>query len=207
MSYDKNIINLNETLLYGKGTHKKCYVHPNNKDLCIKLPYNDDGKDDILREIDYMRILEKRKKNYEILPQYYGIVETNLGSGYVFEIIRDYNGNKCKTLEDFITSPSLFTENFNLIVNMLKKLKNELYNNEIITMVLFPENILFQKLSEVEYRIRIVNDMGSAVLIPLEYYISYFAHAKISRRWVKFLDVLKNNYPSDLTYKLIEKIK
>lgn len=207
MRSTKTTVILNESLLYGKGTHKKCYMYPNNKNLCIKLPYNNDGKDDILREIDYMRILKKRKKNYEILPQYYGKVETNLGTGYVFEIIQDYNGNKCQTLEDFITSKTLFANNFNLITNMLKNLKKDLYNNEIITMVLFPENILFQKISETEYRIRIVNDMGSSVLIPLEYYISYFAHNKILRRWVKFLNVLKTKYGSPLTEKLIKEIK
>ena len=79
------------------------------------------------------------------MPQYLGKINTNLGTGYVFEIIRDYNGNKTQTLEDFITSPTLFAENFDLIVHLLKNLKDELYKNEIITMVLFPENILFQK--------------------------------------------------------------
>ena len=48
-------------------------------------------------------------------------------------------------------------------------------------MVLFPENIIFQKTTENKYRIRIINDMGSSVLIPLEYYFSYFAHTKILR--------------------------
>lgn len=165
------------------------------------------GQKDLLREINYIDVLNRRHKDYSILPQYFGKVNTNLGTGYVFEIIRDYNGNKTQTLEDFITSSTLFAENFDLIVHLLKNLKDELYKNEIITMVLFPENILFQKTDENTYRVRIVNDMGSAVLIPLEYHFKYFAHTKILRRWKMFLDVLRNKYASHLSEKLIEEIK
>lgn len=165
------------------------------------------GQKDLLREINYIDVLNRRHKDYSILPQYFGKINTNLGTGYVFEIIRDYNGNKTQTLEDFITSPTLFAENFDLIVHLLKNLKDELYKNEIITMVLFPENILFQKTDENTYRVRIVNDMGSAVLIPLEYHFKYFAHTKILRRWKMFLDVLNNLYTSPLTTKLIKEIE
>ena len=204
---DKQILQLDDTLLYGQGSHKKCFLHPHNKNLCIKLAYNKGGQKDLLREINYIDVLNRRHKDYSILPQYFGKVNTNLGTGYVFEIIRDYNGNKTQTLEDFITSSTLFAENFDLIVHLLKNLKDELYKNEIITMVLFPENILFQKTDENTYRVRIVNDMGSAVLIPLEYHFKYFAHTKILRRWKMFLDVLSNKYASHLSEKLIEEIK
>lgn len=203
----ESIIQLNKDKFYGKGTHKKCFIHPDNKDLCIKVAYNRGGQKDLNREINYIQVLRRRNKDYSILPQYYGKAETNLGTGYVFEIIRDYDGNKCKTLEDFITSNKLFSENFNLIVTLLKELKSELYNNEIITMVLFPENIIFQQTAENVYKVRIINDMGSSVLIPLEYYFTYFARTKILRRWVKFLEVLKTNYNSPLTDKLINEIK
>lgn len=203
----ESIIQLNKDKFYGKGSHKKCFIHPDNKDLCIKVAYNRGGQKDLMREINYIQVLRRRNKDYSILPQYYGKAETNLGTGYVFEIIRDYDGNKCKTLEDFISSNKLFSENFNLIVTLLKELKSELYNNEIITMVLFPENIIFQQTAENVYKVRIINDMGSSVLIPLEYYFTHFARKKILRRWVKFLEVLKTNYNSPLTDKLINEIK
>ena len=203
----ETLIQLNDNLFYGKGTHKKCYLYPDKKDLCIKIAYNRGGQKDLLREINYISVLRRRNKDYSLLPQYYGEVNTNLGKGYVFEIIKDYDGNKCQTLEDFITSPELFADKFTMIASLLKQLKDELYKNEIITMVLFPENIIFQKTSENKYRLRIINDMGSSVLIPLEYHFTYFAHTKILRRWTKFLDVLKNNYQSPLINKLIEEIK
>lgn len=204
---DKQILQLDDTLLYGQGSHKKCFLHPHNKNLCIKIAYNEGGQKDLIREINYIDVLKRRHKDYSILPKYFGKVNTNLGTGYVFEIIRDYNNDRTQTLEDFITDLNLFSQNYSLIVRLLKELKEKLYKNEIITMVLFPENILFQKTDENNYRVRIVNDMGSAVLIPLEYHFKYFAHTKILRRWKMFLDVLRNKYASHLSEKIIEEIK
>ena len=205
--HNKEIIQLDDSLLYGQGPHKKCFLHPHNKNLCIKIAYNEGGQKDLIREINYIDVLKRRHKDYSILPKYFGKVNTNLGTGYVFEIIRDYNNGRTQTLEDFITDLNLFSQNYSLIVRLLKELKEKLYKNEIITMVLFPENILFQKTDENTYRVRIVNDMGSAVLIPLEYHFKYFAHTKILRRWKMFLDVLRNKYASHLSEKLIEEIK
>lgn len=205
--HNKEIIQLDDSLLYGQGSHKKCFLHPHNKNLCIKIAYNEGGQKDLIREINYIDVLKRRHKDYSILPKYFGKVNTNLGTGYVFEIIRDYNNGRTQTLEDFITDLNLFSQNYSLIVRLLKELKEKLYKNEIITMVLFPENILFQKIDENTYRVRIVNDMGSAVLIPLEYHFKYFAHTKILRRWKMFLDVLRNKYASHLSEKLIEEIK
>lgn len=205
--HNKEIIQLDDSLLYGQGSHKKCFLHPHNKNLCIKIAYNEGGQKDLIREINYIDVLKRRHKDYSILPKYFGKVNTNLGTGYVFEIIRDYNNGRTQTLEDFITDLNLFSQNYSLIVRLLKELKEKLYKNEIITMVLFPENILFQKTDENTYRVRIVNNMGSAVLIPLEYHFKYFAHTKILRRWKMFLDVLRNKYASHLSEKLIEEIK
>ena len=198
-----NIIHLDENSYYGKGTHKKCFVHPSNSKLCIKIAYNRGGQKDLLREINYLKVLQRRKKDYSILPQYYGEIKTNLGTGYVYELIRDYDNAQSLTLEDILTNQNLFNIMFETVKNMLLFLKTSLLKNEIITMGLFPENIIFQKTAPDKYNIRLVNDMGSGVLIPLEYHFHYFAKAKVERRWQEFLNTLKNNYNSELTTKLI----
>ena len=199
----KDFLHLDENSYYGKGTHKKCFVHPSNSKLCIKIAYNRGGQKDLLREINYLKVLQRRKKDYSILPQYYGEIKTNLGTGYVYELIRDYDNAQSLTLEDILTNQNLFNTMFETVKNMLLFLKTSLLKNEIITMGLFPENIIFQKTAPDKYNIRLVNDMGSGVLIPLEYHFHYFAKAKVERRWQEFLNTLKNNYNSELTTKLI----
>ncbi len=198
---------LTEDLFYGAGRHKKCYLHPDNDNLCIKIAYNRGGQTDLLREINYIKVLKRRNKNYDLLPQYYGEIETNLGHGYLFEVIRNFDKSKSITLQEILLSPSLFKQNFDLTVKMVKELKEKLFDNEIITMGLFPENVIFQKISTDAYKVRIVNDMGSGVLIPLEYHFHYFAKAKVARRWEQFINTLKKQYSSELTNKLIALIK
>lgn len=199
-------LNLSEDLFYGAGRNKKCYLHPTEDNLCIKIAYNAGGKKDLLREIEYIKILKKRNKNYEILPKYYGEIETNLGHGYVFEVIRNYDKSKSITLQEILLDEKLFDNYFNLTVKLLKDLKNNLFENEIITMGIFPENIIFQQIAHQTYKVRIVNDMGSGVLIPLEYHFRYFAKAKVARRWEEFCANLKKLYPSKLTNELINLI-
>ena len=164
------------------------------------------GQTDLLREINYIKILKKRNKNSDILAKYYGEIETNLGHGYVFEVIRNYDKSKSITLQEILLDEKLFDNYFNLTVKLLKDLKNNLFENEIITMGIFPENIIFQQIDSQTYKVRIVNDMGSGVLIPLEYHFLYFAKAKVARRWEEFITNLKKLYPSGLTNKLISLI-
>lgn len=59
---ESKVVELREELFYGNGRHKKCYIHPENENLCIKVPYNDGGKIDLEREVKFVRLLKKIKK-------------------------------------------------------------------------------------------------------------------------------------------------
>ena len=201
---ESKVVELREELFYGNGRHKKCYIHPENENLCIKVPYNNGGKIDLEREVKFVRLLKKNKKDCSILPEYFSKIQTSRGDGYVFELIKDYDGEKSLTLEDYLSNEELLKKNFGIIVDLLKFLKENLLKNQIITMGLFPENIIFQKIDYDKYRVRIVNDMGSAALIPLEYYSSFFAVRKILRRWKRFVKVVKNDYQNQYAEKLAE---
>ena len=142
------------------------------------------------------------------LPEYYGAVETTLGIGHVYEFITNYDGSPCKTLESFLDNEEILTENYDMLRKELLNFKIYLLANRIITMGLFPENILFQKDGKGTYVIRLVNDMGSAALIPLEYYIGFIARIRINKRWNRFIQYLKSAYAnSKMVLKLADDIK
>lgn len=65
---DKQILQLDDTLLYGQGSHKKCFLHPHNKNLCIKIAYNEGGQKDLIREINYIDVLKRRHKDIVFCP-------------------------------------------------------------------------------------------------------------------------------------------
>lgn len=201
------MITLNEADFLGKGSHKKCYKHPDDSTKCIKMSYSDEGWKDLKRELEYIKVMKRKAKNYDVLPKYYGGVKTNLGEGFVYDFIANYDGSSCITLESVIENDELFSDMYDELVKQLKELKITLVENEIITMGLWPENIIIQYIDKDNFRLRIINDMGSAALIPLEYYFSYVAKLRVKKRWTRFLATLKTHYGSELVDKLVEEIQ
>ena len=203
-----NLITLSEDLFYGKGTHKKCYRHPSDNTKCIKMAYSAYGQKDLDRELKYLKVLSARGGEHRMLPKYFGSVQTNYGIGHIYEFITDYDDRPCWTLEYLCEEDGLLGQHFNMVVKKLKQLKEDMLNESIITMGLFAGNILFQRLSANEFTVRIVNDMGSAALIPLEYYFDYVARIRIKKRWNRFIEHLLNDYGSnELVIKLVEEIR
>lgn len=66
------MILLDEKDFLGKGSHKKCYKHPNDSSKCIKMAYSDEGWKDLKRELEYIKIMNQKCKDYSVLPKYYG---------------------------------------------------------------------------------------------------------------------------------------
>lgn len=56
------------------------------------------------------------------------------------------------------------------------------------------------------YRLCIINDMGSAALIPLEYYLGFVAKIRINKRWSRFINTLRKFYASPVVNKLADRI-
>lgn len=192
----ENLIELNDDLFIGHGRHKHCYRYPNHPDLCLKLAFTKDGKVDLNRELAYLQRLKKSGTDYSMLPKYYGPVQTNLGEAHAYELIINADGSPSLTLEDYLQDDRLLEENFAMLAEKLKALKWEFRKNEIITMGLFSENILIQQTKD-GYRLRIINDMGCAQIIPLPYYFHYFAQKKIQKRWNAFILHLKETFKKD----------
>lgn len=71
----------------GAGRHRKCYTHPDNARRCIKVIYNRDhgGDKEIRRELSYYAHLSRYLTDWSAIPRYYGTVETDCGTGYVYD--------------------------------------------------------------------------------------------------------------------------
>jgi hypothetical protein len=203
----KSTVFLSDEHLIGQGTHKKCYVYPENDTLCIKLPYNSFGEIDLKRELKYIKLLQKRGVCCDILPKYHGEIPTNIGRAHVFELIKDYDGKAPQTLGDYLSSPTMLKENFNTLVEELKILKSKMLAHNIITMGLFAINILCKKESEKRFKLVLINDMGSAAFIPLEYYFTFAARARIERKWNGFVEHMEKKYNNPLVKELAKEIR
>lgn len=202
-----NIIDLTETSVFNNGCHKKVYYHPNNKNWCIKIPYNEEGRDDIKKELFIRERLNKKNITSKILPKYFGIVKTNLGDGYVFELIKDYNDNISMTLEDYLNNEEIFIEKYPEILENISFLKKQLFEENLIIMALFPGNIILQHFYPGKLRPILVNDLGSSALIPLEYFFDYFNRKRTTRRWSRFINYIASHHHYSQAQKFVNALK
>lgn len=201
------MLNLDKAGLIGKGAHRACYKHPDNKSLCVKIMINGSHHSvEIKREKKYYRHLEKRGVSWDMIPRYYGDVETNLGKGSLFDLVTDQDGTVSKSL-DFYLSSSEETEKYHESLSLsLSLLKEYLLNNRIITMNIKPYNILCQKTESGISRSFIVDNIYNSEFIPVSTYISYFARGKILRKWQRLEESLINIYKENKALQQMLKI-
>jgi serine/threonine protein kinase len=138
------------------------------------------------REQSYYRLLEKRNISWEMLPRYYGVIESNLGHGAVFDLIRDYDGEISKTLEYYLSSSEILELQCPCFLQAFYSLKKYLYKYKIIPMDLKPENILYKKTSDKDGDLVIIDNIGNSDFIPVCNYVGYLATKKILRKWHRF---------------------
>lgn len=204
-------INLTEELLLGKGRSKDVYIHPENPAQCIKINARDDCDHRV--EMSYRKSRERRNlPPSPLMVTYVGPIETNLGTGYVFERITDYDGTNSKTLEELIElEQKVRAENTSVrklldtekeypkVLDVLLRLRRELFRENIIVSDMWSYNFMIQFANPSDWRIRIVDDFGSSSWIPVVYYIDYFGAKHVKNRWCKFIKTIVSLYPGLLT--------
>lgn len=162
------MIPLSEQTPLGAGRHRKCYMHPDNARRCIKVIYNREhgGDKEIRRELSYYARLSRYLTDWSAIPRYYGTVETDCGTGYVYDMITDFNGAPSITLTEF-AAQCRYEEDVAVLRQLLKKLKRYLFDNHIVTMSLKPQNVLCQRISESEVVPVVCDNLGESTFIPL----------------------------------------
>lgn len=189
------MIELQTQVLVGKGLHRECYVHPENNNLCIKIVVNGGAKE-TRREQTYYRLLQKRNIDWEMLPRFYGEVETNLGVGAIFDLIRDSDGQVSRTLEYYLEPVPLIKLDDQELQRSLSCLKNYLIEQNIMTMTLKSKNIVYQRREGQNDLCIIIDNIGNSDFVPISSYNRFFGCKKITRKWARFIAVtLKHEYP------------
>lgn len=181
------IIEIAKSDFIGEGSHRACYAHPENKDRCIKVGALNSKES--RRERACYKLLQKRGVTWDSLSQFYGFVETNMGPGEEFDLVRDHDGEISKTLEHYLETDS-DSERSELYYQSLKKafsfLKSDIYDQVILVRTILTENILYKKINEDEGRLVIIDNIGNTDLLPICDYSKFFARRKITRKWQRF---------------------
>lgn len=207
MTVKENFLHLTDADCFSSGTHRKVYRYPGNDKILIKIAFNKDGESDMAREMYIRNKLLKNNIRSRLLPQYHGMVKTNLGKGYLFEYIKDADGTTSRTLEDYLADNVLLEKEYDKVLHAMQDFKRCLFAENIVIMDLFPINIILQRLTDGSLRPQLINDMSSAALISLEYYLAYFNRKRTLRRWQRFIKYIQSTYSSRNVEALLENIK
>ena len=129
--------NHSDESVIGVGAHRDCYIHPEDPAKCIKVIYNSSGTalKEIKRELSYYRFLNSYLNDWSGITRYYGTVETNLGTGYVYDRIVDFDGKPSQTISERYKIEEL-KDNWKELDEIISKLKKYMWDNRIITTAL-----------------------------------------------------------------------
>jgi len=173
----------------GEGQERICYPHPDDPAKVIKLQKGESNKQ-TRRELQlYRRLARRGMENYAHIPRYYGMIETNLGRGFVVDLIEDYDGEVSKSLWWHFERGYPLSE----FQPYLEELRRYLLDNLVVFSVdMGRYNILFQKLSPERARLVVIDGLGNHTSVNWLDNFAWFARRKISRRWQRFIGRLQN---------------
>ncbi|EOV8086925.1 YrbL family protein [Providencia huaxiensis] len=187
-------ISLPVSNLIASGRQRACYQHPDYHDLCIKVHLN--GRDDkeTLREIRYYKRLYRKNFTTKTISHYYGTQQTDQGLGYVFQLIKDKTGNVSHTLDYYLKNKQLFLKHKKNMKVAYEQFKKNIYKEAITTMALKTYNIVYQLGYKPYGQFFIIDNLGSANLIPIDYFSTKIARSTLNRRFIDFEQRLYRDY-------------
>ena len=201
-----SILEIKKELFIGAGGHNATYIHPIDKTKCIKIPH-DPNDGDVKKEMRYRRMCAKKLAKSRLVTEFFGTIETNLGLGYVFERVLDYNGQTSKDLRDFLPKTKPDAQTLQRIWTILLNFKSDFLRENIAIVDTDIENFMVQEPTKGSFRVRIVDNIGTPVLIPLVYWFDFAAAWKAKRYWNKIIDWLAQNYPEVIPPELVAQLK
>ncbi len=180
--------------LIASGAYCRCYEHPENPDLCLKI--TTDNPKSVKRfkaDLAYFRTLHRIQTDLSMIADYVAPCTTNLGPAHLFECVRDHDGTVSNTLEHYLkTQP----EHLDAFFHALQDLGQYLQKNQILVSDLHGRNILLQRSADHALTPIVIDGLGERVAIPILNLFDSLVDAKIVRRWNRFLDKLQEAHPS-----------
>jgi hypothetical protein len=173
----------------GVGQERACYLHPEDAHKVIKIQKGESDTQTRRELILYRNLARRGMRNFKHIPQYYGKLKTNLGEGFVVDLIADYDGGISRSLWWHFQQGYPLAE----FMPYLEELRQYLLDNLIIFSVdMGRYNILLQKISPQQARLVVIDGLGNHSAINWLDNIAWFARRKIGRRWHRFISRLQN---------------
>ena len=191
------MINLDGVRPFAEGGNRVCYIHPDNKNLCLKISKQEVVKkmrsnapwykklrseqsfDDNFREeraYQQRAIKENPQKIWRHLAKWHEFVETSKGLASCTELITN-NDKVALNLEEY-----LFSKGRNSEINIaLKEFEMFLKETKLLTKNIIPHNLAVKE-NDSGLTLKIIDGLGCMSFIPLPEISDAFAKIYIKRR-------------------------
>ena len=191
------MINLEGVKPFAEGGNRVCYVHPDNKNLCLKItkpevvkkmrsnaPWykklrSEKSFDDNFREeraYQQRAVKENPQKIWRHLARWHEFVETSKGLASCTELITN-NDKVALNLEEYLFSKGRTSE-----INIaLKEFEMFLKETKLLTKNIIPHNLAVKE-NDSGLTLKIIDGLGCMSFIPLPEISDAFAKIYIKRR-------------------------
>jgi len=196
---------------FSSGGNRLCFIDPNDENRCIKLARTERSPekkraaksfpnnlrtlayfDENITDMSVYNYIEHSigKQAYQLIPQCYGYVETNLGRGLSFEMIKDSDSKISLTLKQYVWE-------FGWTDTLKRAIEPFIESWQSLGMPsrnLLLHNIVVQQLhhadsSEIK-RLVVIDGLGWPDIIPLAYYIKPLAQWKAKRKAARLVSAI-----------------
>lgn len=183
-----------QDLLIAEGAYSRCYQHPEDPGICIKLRTSDPKARKRLRDdLAYFRQLHAKGHDLTYIADYLGPCTTDLGPGHLFERVTDSDGSTSKTLAHYLAHEVFSHEE---IAEALEKLISQFLEHRIMISDLHSLNILLKVEPGQKPVPMVVDGIGDRVFFKVLNRFDSRLIAKVTRRWNRFIDKLLRDHPS-----------
>jgi len=169
---------LTDDLLIGRGRDRACYRHPENDGLCIKVALHTEKQ--TVREKHYSRYLKRKQVDTSLVTPYMYKVNTNLGEGGVFPLVRNADGETSQTLTEIISNE---TVSMDMINRHLRLLRRYLRNNRICVRDLSPNNIVCVMHGKRLVKLMVIDGVINPGINPLNIRLPFLIRKAQRKAW------------------------
>jgi hypothetical protein len=124
--------------------------------------------------------MEKRGVDFSHLTRYEGAIETNLGTGHLYECIKDHDGSYSKSLNHYLKRNK---DQQGELILQFSKLEDYLLEHGILFYDLNGGNIICQKDAQGELRLVMIDGIGEVISFTFLNIFKFYRDNTIRRRW------------------------
>lgn len=178
------MIHLSEADYMGRGATRRCFIHPLDFELCIKIDDEPSSTVTLKEAAAYGKVKKRLAKcnfRYDVIPKFHGMVKTSYGDGGVYDLIRNETDGEVATTLSELLMQKLSDQEIRNIKLALKEFTEKVVKYWIISSDMRSHNLCVKKLSGGGYRIVCIDGLGHRDKLPLCDVLFFWARMKIKR--------------------------